>query len=93
MGALLGALDWFGRTTEGAIAQPSDAVVSVEIVASRTLETLQQKQVAEPAPSPEATAPVEGKSEPLDACVAKADPGPGREVVEPPLPVDVPKRR
>ena len=64
-GSLDAFLTWHGADT-GAIEQPSDAI-SVEIVESRTLEALQPQQIPEPAPSPEATAPIEGKTEASDA--------------------------
>ena len=54
-GSLLAFLSWRG-VEMGAIEQPSDAI-SVELVESRTLEALQPKQIPEPTPSPEATAP------------------------------------
>lgn len=88
-GTLLALVGWLRHPDSGAIPEPSEAV-SVEMVASATLEAMQPKQIAEPAPAPEATAPVEGATEASDAPVAKADPIPEPEVVEPPPPVVVP---
>jgi protein TonB len=90
-GSLLAFLGWRG-VEMGAIEQPSDAI-SVELVESRTLEALQRKQTPEPVPSPEATAPVEGKSEASETAVPKTDPAlePEPEVVEPLPPVVVPE--
>jgi len=85
---VLAIVGWPGHTHVGAIPQPS-ATVSVEIIETRTLEALQPKQAAEPAPAPEATAHVEGKSEASDTPVAKADLSPERKGVEPP-PIDAP---
>jgi periplasmic protein TonB len=92
-GSLAAFLTWHAAHT-GAIEQPSDAI-SVEIVESRTLEALQPKQVAEPAPVPEATAPTEGKAEASETAAAKSDPAPEPEpeprVIVPPPPPDIPE--
>jgi periplasmic protein TonB len=80
-GVVLTLVGWIERTDVGAVPQPTEAV-SVELVASQTLEALQPKPASEPAPAPEATAPVEGKSEASEAPVEKAAPDP--EPVEPP---------
>jgi protein TonB len=82
-GVVLAFVGWVERTDVGAVPQPSEAV-SVEMVASHTLEALQPKPASEPAAAPEATAPVEGKSEASDAAAGKADPSPKPEAVEPP---------
>jgi len=79
---VLAIVGWPGHTHVGAIPQPSD-VVSVEMIETRTLEALQPKQAVEPAPAPEATAHVEGKSDASDTPVAKADPSPEHKAVEP----------
>jgi protein TonB len=62
-GFLLAMLDWFGRIDQGAIPVPSDAV-SIELVATDTLDALKPEAPSDPAPSPEATAPVSGSSTP-----------------------------
>ena len=62
-GILLAALDWLGRIDQGAVPVPSDAV-SVELVATDTLDALKPERPSDPAPSPEATAPVAGSSTP-----------------------------
>lgn len=87
-GSLLAFLSWHSAAT-GAIEQPSEAI-SVEIVESRTLEALQPKQIPEPAPSMEATAPVEGKTEASDAAREKAEPKPEPEIIVPQPPIVVP---
>jgi protein TonB len=87
-GVLLAFVGWLERTVVGAIQQPT-AAVSVEMIESRTLEAFQKRQIAEPVPSPEATAPAAGRSEASDAHAAKVDPSPKPEVVEPP-PISLP---
>jgi protein TonB len=64
-GILLAVIDWFGRIDQGAIPVPSDAV-SVELVATDTLDALKPERPSDPAPSPEATAPVAGSSTPSE---------------------------
>jgi protein TonB len=92
-GWLLAFLGWRASET-GAIEQPS-AAISVEIVESRTLDALQPKPAAEPAPAPEVTAPTEGKEEASEAAAARPEPPPEPEpepeAVEPPPPLDVPE--
>jgi protein TonB len=92
-GGLFAFLSWHGSET-GAIEQPSDAI-SVEIVESRTLEALQSRQAAEPAPAPEVTAPAEGREEASEAAAARSKPPPEPEpepqATEPPPPIDVPE--
>jgi TonB family protein len=90
-GSLYAFLAWHGSTDSGALDTPSEAI-SVEIVASRTLEARQPQQASEPAPSPDATAPVEGKAEASEARPAEP---PNKEmqetkVVVPPPPFAVP---
>ena len=78
-GSLYAFLAWPGDPETGALERPSDAI-SVELVANRTLEAMQPQQSAEPAPSPEATAPVEGKTEASDAAPVQPQPKEAREV-------------
>jgi protein TonB len=82
-GVVLALVGWIDRTNIGAITQPSEAV-SVEMVASHTLEALQPKPASKPAPAPEATAPVEGKSEATDGPADNAAQSPKPEAAEPP---------
>jgi protein TonB len=77
-GSLYAFLAWRGDPETGALDQPSDAI-SVEIVETRTLEAMQPKRASEPAPAPEATAPVEGKTEASDAEPVQPAPEPPRE--------------
>jgi protein TonB len=63
-GILLAAIDWLVRIDQGTVPVPSDAV-SVELVATDTLDALKPERSSDPAPSPEATAPVAGSSTPL----------------------------
>jgi protein TonB len=82
---VLAFVGWTERAQVGAIPQPSDAV-TVEMVASQTLEALQPKPASEPAPAPEATAPVEGKTEASHTPAETAEPTPKPEPksIEPP---------
>jgi protein TonB len=86
-GSLCAFLAWHGADV-GAVEQPSEAI-SVEIVASHTLEAAQPKQIPEPAPAPEATAPVEGVQEPSKTARPEPAPQPEPEpevaVPQPPL--------
>jgi protein TonB len=77
-GSLYAFLAWRGDPETGALDQPSDAI-SVEIVETRTLEAMQPKQASEPAPAPETTAPVEGKTQASDAEPVRPEPEPPRE--------------
>jgi periplasmic protein TonB len=90
-GSLCAFLAWHGSTDTGALARPSDAV-SVEIVDSRTLEARQPQQASEPAASPEATAPVEGKAEASNAQPVQPEPkeAPKIEIVVPQPPFAIP---
>jgi protein TonB len=83
-GSIFAFLHWRGGLDAGAIETPSEAI-SVEIVASQTLESLKAQQSPEPAPSPEATAPTEGKTEAAEAEAPKAErePDPEPEIVVP----------
>jgi periplasmic protein TonB len=87
-GSLCAFLAWPGDPEIGALERPSDAI-SVELVANRTLEAMQPRQSSEPAPSPEATAPVEGKTEASDAAPLPPQPKQAREpeikVPQPPV--------
>lgn len=87
-GSLAAFVTWHGAET-GAIEHPSEAI-SVEIVASRTLEATQPQQIPEPAPSPEPTAPKLGKTEASDTPVVKQTPAPEPEpevaLPQPPIP-------
>jgi protein TonB len=81
-GALLAAIGWADRVRrQGAITQPSDAI-SVELVASTTLDSLQEERVVEPKAAPDATAPVKGSSEPSRMADGKPDALPDKEAVE-----------
>lgn len=93
-GSLVAFVAWHGAET-GAVEQPSEAI-SVEIVASSTLEAMTVKQNPEPAPSPEATAPTEGKTEAEETTVPQVDPPPEPQpepqaTETPPAPTDLPE--
>lgn len=93
-GSLVAFVAWHGSET-GAVEQPSEAI-SVEIVASSTLEALTVKQVPEPAPSSEATAPTEGREEASEKTVLKTEPPPDphlelQATKTPPAPVELPE--
>ena len=90
-GSLYAFLAWHGNTDTGALDRPSDAI-SVEIVESRTLEAKQPQQASEPAASPEATAPVEGKTEASDAQPVQPErkDEPKVEIVVPQPPIVIP---
>ncbi len=90
-GSLYAFLAWHGNTDTGALDRPSDAI-SVEIVASRTLEATQPQQASEPAASPDATAPVEGKTEASNAQPVQPErkDEPKAEIVVPQPPVVIP---
>jgi protein TonB len=84
-GSLYAFLNWHNAADIGAVSAVSEAI-SVEIVETKTLEALQAKQIPEPAPAPEASAPVEGKTEAAEAEKAKLQevPPPEPEIVVPP---------
>jgi protein TonB len=84
-GSLYAFINWHNPADVGAASAVSEAI-SVEIVTTKTLEALQEKQVPEPVPAPEATAPVEGKTEAAEAKVAKTEetPPPEPEIIVPP---------
>ena len=90
-GSLYAFLAWHGSSDTGALARPSDAI-SIEIVDSHTLEAMQPLQSSEPAPSPDASAPVEGKTEAADATPAQPQPkeAPEPEIMVPQPPIVVP---
>ena len=89
-GSLYAFLAWRGTSDMGALDSPSEAI-SVEIVASRTLEATQPQQSSEPAPSPDSTAPVEGKTEASDAKAERPEPKEAQpEVTVPQPPVVIP---
>jgi protein TonB len=90
-GSLYAFISWHNPTDIGAVSAVSEAI-SVEIATTKTLEALQQKQIPEPAPAPEATAPVEGKTEAAEVKVAKPEetPPPEPEVIVPPEPFRLP---
>jgi protein TonB len=87
-GSLYAFLVWHGSADTGALDRPSDAI-SIEIVASHTLEARQPQQASEPAPSVEATAPTEGSTEASDAQPLEpermVEPEPHIVVPQPPL--------
>lgn len=87
-GIALALLDWAGRTNAGAISEPSDAV-SVELVATDTIDALTPERTSEPAPSPEAPAPVAGSSTPTKPGET-ADPPEKHEPVEKAEPAPAP---
>ena len=90
-GSLYAFLAWHGNTDTGALDRPSDAI-SVEIVASHTLEATQPQLASEPAASPDATAPVEGKTEASNAQPVQPErkDEPKAEIVVPQPPVVIP---
>jgi protein TonB len=59
---LLAFLHWWGQAELGVLDRPTDAI-SVEIVESRVLEAMLEKNKPEPAPAVAATAPVAGNAE------------------------------
>lgn len=88
-GSLYGFLAWPGDPETGALERPSDAI-SVELVENRTLEAMQPRQSSEPAPSPEATAPAEGKTEASDAAPVQTKEAREPEIAVPQPPVVLP---
>ncbi len=91
-GSLYAFLNWHTAADVGAVSAVSEAI-SVEIVETKTLEALQAKQIPEPAPAMEANAPVEGKTEAVEAEVAKPQeaPPPEPEIVVPPQLLPLPE--
>ncbi len=87
-GIVLSALDWAGRIDPGAISEPSDAV-SVELVATDTTDALKPERTSEPAPRPEANAPVAGSPTPAESS-EKAKPLEKEEAVEKAEPTPMP---
>jgi periplasmic protein TonB len=72
-GTLCVFLAGHGDAEVGALDQPSEAAISVEIAETRTLDAMRPQQSCEPAPAPEATAPVKGKTEAPDAEPARQE--------------------
>lgn len=77
---LLAFLHWWGQAELGVLDRPSEAI-SVEIVESRALEAMLEKNKPEPPPAVAATAPVAGNAE-ADAKAAELKEAP--KVVEKP---------
>lgn len=91
-GSLYAFLNWHTAADVGAVSAVSEAI-SVEIVETKTLEALQAKQIPEPAPAMEANAPAEGKTEAVEAEVAKPQeaPPPEPKIVVPPQLLSLPE--
>ena len=91
-GSLYAFLNWNTAADVGAVSAVSEAI-SVEIVETKTLEALQAKQIPEPAPGMEANAPVEGKTEAVEAEAAKPQETPPTEpeIIVPPQPLPPPQ--